>query len=308
MAPPSSSSSLSSDDQSKKEPARSLDTTNQPHNPTTTATTTTISSAGGASNPPIGYGTPNTPIGYPPPYQPYPPNRHYAYNPYTQPPPPHYYYANQNYTYSTATAGGGGAGSGSAFVRGFLAMIITLITITCVVSIITWLVLRPEIPVFHVDKFAVSGLNISGPEFSAKWDASVTVENPNHKLKIYLEQVQGFVYYKENFLSSSPVDPMLLETRSRNSIAMKLATNNTEQHLVGRWVEEDIAKERSGGAVSFNLRMLVLATFKSGAWWTRHASMKVFCEDLKVNFVGGEISGVLDIGGGKPEDCVVYYA
>lgn len=99
---------------------------------------------------------------------------------------------------------------------------------------------------------------------------------------------------------------MLLETRSRNSIAMKLATNNTEQHLVGRWVVEDIAKERSGGAVSFNLRMLVLATFKSGAWWTRHVSMKVFCEDLKVNFVGGEISGVSDIGGEKPKDCVVY--
>lgn len=188
-------------------------------------------------------------------------------------------------------------------------MLITLIIITCVASIITWLVLRPEIPVFHVDKFAVSGLNLTSPEFSAKWNATVVVENPNRKLKIYLDQVEGFVYYKENFLSSSPVDPMFLETRSRNAMAMTMAANNTEQHSVGRWVVEEMGKERSGGAVSFNVRMLVLATFKSGAWWTRHASMKVFCEDLTINFVGSEINGVLDVnnGGAKPKECVVYY-
>lgn len=188
-------------------------------------------------------------------------------------------------------------------------MLITVIIITCVASIITWLVLRPEIPVIHVDKLSVSGLNLSNPEFSARWDAGVIVDNPNHKLKIYLEQVECFVYYKETFLSSSPVDPIFLETRSRNVMAATLATNNTEQHSVGRWVVEDIGKERSGGAVSFNVRMLVLATFKYGAWWTRHASMKVFCEDLKVDFVGGEINGVLDVnGGGKLKECVVYYA
>ncbi|PON43336.1 hydroxyproline-rich glycoprotein family protein [Parasponia andersonii] len=238
-------------------------------------------------------------MGYPPPYTNNPPNgQPHPYNPYTQPLPAHYY---PNHPYTPA-----GASGGSAFVRGFLATLIILIIFICLSSIITWLILRPQIPVFHVDSFVVSNLNLSKADFAATWEANVTAQNPNHKLKIYFDQIQSFVYYKENFLSSSAVDPLLLETETRDVMRVRLATNNTVDHLVGNWVVDEIARERNAGVLSFNLRMVVFATFKSGAWWTRHASMKVFCENLKVNFVGAENKGVLD-SEKDSGDCDVYY-
>lgn len=106
-------------------------------------------------------------------------------------------------------------------------------------------------------------------------------------------------------MSSSAVDPLFLETKASDVMRVRLASNNTEDHLVGNWVLDEIARERNGGALSFDLRMIVLATFRSGAWWTRHATMKVFCNDLKVSFVGGENKGVL--ASGNKGECGIYY-
>lgn len=184
-------------------------------------------------------------------------------------------------------------------------MIIIIIFI-CVSSFVTWLILRPQVPVFHVDNLIVNNLNASRTDFAATWEANVTAENPNHKLKVYFDQIQSFAYYKENFLTSSGVDPLFLATGARDVMRVRLAANNTVDHLVGNWVVDEIAKERSGGVVNFNLRLIVFATFKSGAWWTRHASMKVFCDGFKVKFVGSESNGVMV--GGNTEKCLVYYA
>lgn len=134
----------------------------------------------------------------------------------------------------------------------------------------------------------------------------MTVDNPNHKLKVYFDRVQSFVYYGEDFLSSSSVDPMFLNTKARDVMKLKLSTNNTDRHVVGDWVLDDMMRERNDGTVKFNVRMLVFSTFKSGVWWTRQATLKVFCEDLKVDFVGNAMNGTL--AGGKTDQCMVYYS
>lgn len=185
-------------------------------------------------------------------------------------------------------------------------MFIILITLTCISSIIVWLILRPETPEFKVDSLTVTNFNVSKTYFTANWEANVTAYNPNRKLKVYFDRVQSFVYYEEDFLSSSAVDPMFLNTKAREVMKLKLSTNNTDQHVVGDWVLNDMIRERNGGTVKFNVRMLVFSTFKSGVWWTRQATLKVFCEGLKVDFVGAAMNGTL--AGGETDKCIVYYS
>lgn len=261
----------------------------------------------GGWSPTVGYpptmGYPHGQNGYPMPppppqhyqgYPPQPPYNHYAnYN--HPPPPPQAYYVSESQ-----------ASSGSAFVRGFLIMLIILVAVTCISSIIVWTILRPETPQFRVETLAVSNFNASKPHFSANWDSNISVHNPNHKLRVYFDRIQSFMYYREDFLSSSAVDPLYLPTKGRDFLTLKMATNNSDDHVVGNWILEDIIRQRDTGTVSFNMRLLVYTTFKSGVWWTRRATLKVFCDNTKVNFVGNETNGAL--AGGNNTQCVVYYS
>ncbi|KAH7512242.1 NDR1/HIN1-like protein 12 [Ziziphus jujuba] len=281
----SSSSSSSSDDQPKKYPVGHSDMNYHHHQPTGNHQGYPPSSVTGYP-PTVGY--PHGQPGYPPQYQGYPPN---AYNYHPSGP----YYNPQSES-----------PAGSAFVRGFVVMFIILITLTCISSIIVWIVLRPATPEFRVDSLTVTNFNVSKANFTANWEANIMAYNPNHRLKVYFDRVQSFVYYDEDHLSSAAVDPMFLNTKAREEMKLKLATNSMDEHVVADWVLDDIVKERNGGSVTFNMRMLVFSTFKSGVWWTRHATLKVFCEDLKVDFIGNAMDGKL--AAAKDEQCIVYYS
>lgn len=247
--------------------------------------------------PPMGYqhGQP----GYPPPYPGgYPNPNGYNQYPYTQPPPAAYY--------NSQAYQGQPQYKSSGFARGMIAALIFIVVFTCMTSIIVWLVLRPEIPGFHVDTFSVSNFNVSSPRFMANWEASLTVVNPNTKLKVYVERIQSFIYYQDDdFLASSYVDPLILETKGKAMIRAGLTTNSSDTPMVPLWVVEDLRKDRGKGMVTFNLRMAVWSTFKSGSWWTRHVGMRVFCEDLQVSFVGDTGNAAL-APATKGKDCIVY--
>ncbi|KAF2321224.1 hypothetical protein GH714_035755 [Hevea brasiliensis] len=77
----------------------------------------------------------------------------------------------------------------------------------------------------------------------------------------------------------------------------KLASNNSDhsQAGVGSWVVERMAEDRnsSSGKLTFNLRIALWTTFKSGSWWARHVTIRVYCENLEIGFEGETAS--LDI-------------
>ncbi|KAF8052918.1 hypothetical protein N665_1492s0022 [Sinapis alba] len=135
-------------------------------------------------------------MGFPgyPPQAPYPnyPNAPYNHNQYAyaQAPPASYYGSSyppqQNPVYQRPAP--------PAFFRGILTGLVVLVVFLCISTTITWLVLRPQIPVFSVTNFSVSNFNLTEPVFSAQWTANLTVENPNKKLIGYFNRIQGFIY------------------------------------------------------------------------------------------------------------------
>ncbi|KAF5750577.1 hypothetical protein HS088_TW03G00916 [Tripterygium wilfordii] len=240
-------------------------------------------------------------MGYPPgqpgyPYPGYNQYHHHHQHPYTQPPPAAYYNPQAAYYQQQAKSSG--------LVRGILSAIILVVVLSCMTTIITSLVLRPQIPEFRLETFSVSNFSTK-PGFTANWEGNFTIENPNHKLRVYGDRIESFVFYNhDEILASSDMAPFKLDTGEKMMTQTKLSANNTDhgELVVGVAVVDDMAEERSGGSVKFSLRLMVWSTFKSG-WWTRHIDMRVYCEDLKVVFDG--VTGNGKLTDNKPMDCTV---
>ncbi|KAJ0231187.1 Hydroxyproline-rich glycoprotein family protein [Hirschfeldia incana] len=245
--------------------------------------------------------------GYP--QAPYPnyPNTPYNHNQYAyaQAPPASYYGSSyppqQNPVYQRPPPSG--------FFRGILTGLVILVVFLCMSTTITWLVLRPKIPVFSVTNFSVSNFNLTEPVFSAQWTANITIENPNSKLTAYFNRIQGFIYNQnavaeEDFLAMEYFQPVYVETKKSVSVGETLTAGEKGQRKVPSWVGEEMKKERDTGTVTFNLWMAVSATFKTERWSERERGLKVFCGKLKVAFEGGSGNGAVLLP--KPLPCLVY--
>ncbi|KAM7263335.1 hypothetical protein ACFE04_001018 [Oxalis oulophora] len=237
--------------------------------------------------PPPGYG--QAPPGYPPPPGPYPYYQN-GYNqqpyPYAQPPPAAYYnngnynpHYQDQYVYQN---------NGAGFIRGVLLAMIFLITLTILSTLITYIVLHPEIPSFQVENFSVSNFNVSSPRFISNWEANLTVVNSNTKLKVDLGSIHSYIFYKGNELASSIMNSESLDKMQNVTVATSLTSNIADEAVIG-----DLSKDRAGGKVIVSLRMSAYSTFTSGTWWTKHSFMRVFCEDMTIVLAPGASTGGL---------------
>ncbi|XP_050229297.1 NDR1/HIN1-like protein 10 [Mercurialis annua] len=195
----------------------------------------------------------------------------------------------------------------SGFVRAIIGTVILILSITCVTSIIMWLFLRPLVPAFRINNFSVSNFDAtSSRTFTATWDANITVENPNTKLKVHFDQIQTYVYYSgDDVLQSSHSDPFAVDRKANRVFRTTLEVNGSDTG-VGSWVVESMLKDKSStGNVTFDIRMALWSIFKSGSWWARHVTIRVYCENLVVSFIGNSGNGTFDHNG-MPKDCLVF--
>ncbi|KAI3417790.1 uncharacterized protein J3R85_014247 [Psidium guajava] len=243
-------------------------------------------------------GYPPPVMGYPPPYPP-PHNINGGY-PYGAPPPPSGYYPANNPHYYRSQAP---SSAPSGFARGILAGLIFLVVASCTITVITYVVLRPQTPEFHVTAFSVNNFNISNSVLMGSWNANVSVDNKNDKLKAYFERIQSYVYYQDprSYLSWSTEPAFSLDTKTSGVINVKMSMIDGEQPTSSEL--EELDEERRNGTVIFGLGFGLLGTFKSG-WWTSHFGMRVYCHDLAVGFAGASGTGILRDP--NPRQCTVY--
>ncbi|KAF5196689.1 Late embryogenesis abundant protein [Thalictrum thalictroides] len=219
--------------------------------------------------------------------------------PYTVPPPANYYYNNPNnnpyppqpyYDPQRATL----------FRRLIIAMIAVFILFG-VITFIMWLVLRPHVPDFQIESASVTGFNTSVPsQFTANWDVGFFVRNPNNKMTILYERLDGYVYYHNEQLSEIGIAPFVQNTKSETRFRAKFAAPGT--YVNGDLINQMTA-ERNRGRVNFNLKIMGWIRFRSGSWKTRMRMMRVICEDVTIVFSAN--SGGVGTMSGGPKKCDV---
>ncbi|GMN61171.1 hypothetical protein TIFTF001_030260 [Ficus carica] len=240
------------------------------------------------SRPVTGYPAPPSssypqPNGYPYPAPPPPPH---------QPPPPNYAYA---YNYDPSAA----AASRAAFLRRILAAMIAFFIISASVVFIVWLVLRPRLPKFWVDSFALNNLNTSSQTLSGDWAVGFSVYNPNKKMSIVYDEINSGIVYKSAFLSETRIAPFDQGKRDRTVVNATFSARNS---YVEDWVVRGISDDRARGTVNFHVRVWARVGFRTGGWRLRRRLLRVLCENVGIGISSNSGSGKL-VGG--PKECRV---
>ncbi|CAH2049773.1 unnamed protein product [Thlaspi arvense] len=210
--------------------------------------------------------------------------------PYGAPPPRTAYYQ-QPYPSPRAT-----------FLRRLFAILVATLIIAGTIVFIIWIVLRPRLPHFQVDSVTLSNFNLSSSSLiTGNWDVRFTVRNPNHKLSLYYDNIDAFIYYKGESLAETTLPPFV--QGKKNQTAMR-ATFAASSAYVDKWVVDDINGDKAKGAsVSFNARMLARIRYKSGLW-ARRRFWRIYCGELPVSLSANGTGGTL-VGGTK--ECRVGF-
>ncbi|TYI59186.1 hypothetical protein E1A91_D10G017400v1 [Gossypium mustelinum] len=181
------------------------------------------------------------------------------------------------------------------------AIFLSFLLVALIVFFIVWLSLRPHRPRFHMIDFTVPGLAQKPGLDNAVITFNVTARNSNQHIGIYYDSMEGFVYYKDKQIGSTPLlHPFFQEPKTTTVVygqfgigTAMLAVNSR------RWKE--FVNDRQHGTVHFRLGIMSVIRFKVSTWKSVHRKMHVNC-DVAVGSDG------LILPAWKNRKCSVYFS
>ena len=248
-----------------------------------------------------GPGYPGHPGPQPPPYHPYPPPPPNGYAPYPQgynnyPTTAPYYNNPQNYHNGR---------EGRSFIRGFVMCSCFIFTGFFLSTLIMALLLHPQLPVYNLNSLSVTNFNTT-PTLTGDWNISVTVQNPNDRLKGYFTEIKVDVVYDTNEIAMSYVPNYELEKHEQKQIDVRASSDKGANGVSFQtWDLDQMSSERQSGSVVFGVRIYAMTAFRSTSLSTSNTMMLAICEGLKVVFQSNTGNGALD-NGGNPVNCKLY--
>ncbi|KAG6693804.1 hypothetical protein I3842_09G019900 [Carya illinoinensis] len=185
--------------------------------------------------------------------------------PYAVPPP-------SSYPQAYRTVGPRHSRSQPSFLCRLIAAATVLFAILGLLFLITWLVLKPRLPVFRVDS-----------------------------LSIYYDRVQASVFYKDgSLISTMPLPPFFQPKRNETRVRFQLGVVG---QYVGEYVATEISDERAGGSVGFGVRVLAWMRFRTRSWWrTSQCLLRVYCDRIQIGVDPSKASRSLT---SQPGSCEV---
>nr|XP_027066751.1 uncharacterized protein LOC113692532 [Coffea arabica] len=179
--------------------------------------------------------------------------------------------------------------SSKRFGRVMLVTMVTLIVSMCMVSLVIWFLFGTQMPEFDVSSLAVSNLNGNDSVITANWDVNITVFKPDTDLRVDFDSVKASIFYKNYPLAAAAVEPFYSHGNRLLIIQIRMdnATAPGKPFLAG-----EIIENKNGGMMFVSVRLRMEAKFESGSVW-RKETLRVFCEDLKINFSPAGGNGTL---------------
>lgn len=221
-------------------------------------------------------------------------------------PPPHaapYYPAAHPNGAAPPSAFYGASARPHAFLRRRLfAIVVGVFLVVGLATLILWLVLRPRLPAFALTSASVSAFNLSAPQqsLSSDFDLAFSVRNPNHKMGIYYDNVVAVVLYGFDHISDTSLPPFYQGKGNETTVRARLVA---ESDYVDPSIAKGLAADRGRGAVNFNIRVYSSVRFRAGAWRTRWHMLRVYCDDVSIEFKNATATVGSMVG--TPKQCDV---
>ncbi|CAN0900542.1 NDR1/HIN1-like protein 10 [Linum grandiflorum] len=196
-----------------------------------------------------------------------------------------YYYNPQNPSSYTAAR--------PTLYRRLILLFIIVTSIFFTGLFISWIVIRPRVPVFHITSFTMSTFNSSSHQLSGTWAARFEVFNPNKKMDIEYDQIQAFISFKEQSLAQNRLQPFVQQHKNHTVLETDFSIINT---FVDQWVSDAADEDKKDGSVTFDLKVVADVGFRVGELRARRRQLQVSCSDLTVTLSGSGGSGNLTKG------------
>ncbi|XP_047327690.1 NDR1/HIN1-like protein 1 [Impatiens glandulifera] len=187
------------------------------------------------------------------------------------------------------------------FLRRVFTIVVAAFIIAGSIAFIIWLILRPQLPDVRIDSLSVTNLNLSSSpssSISGNWDVRFTFRNPNGKITLYYDRIEGYVYYQRVSLSETTVPPFFQGKRDESPARATFAASSA---FIEKPVSDGMIEDKGRGAVTFNVRLSTRVQFKAGLWWTRRRFVRVYCGDLRVGFSSNSSSNEGNLTSGARE-------
>ncbi|KAF3556209.1 hypothetical protein F2Q69_00012386 [Brassica cretica] len=171
--------------------------------------------------------------------------------------------------------------------RLFIALMVSILIFGLILFIFL-IVVRPQLPTVYINSLSVSNFNVSNNQLTGNWNLRLRFENPNSKMSLYYDTVLCAVYYGDDSLSETRLQPFDQGTKDQTPINATLSVSGT---YVERQLADSIGKARAEkGSVEFDLRMASVVTFRYGVY-RRRRYVRVYCDDVAVGVPGNSSSG-----------------
>ncbi|KAM0912856.1 hypothetical protein ACQ4PT_012545 [Festuca glaucescens] len=178
------------------------------------------------------------------------------------------------------------------------AVLLTLVLVAGVILFVLWLSLRPHRPKFSLADFSIPNLNRQSGAANLPLKFTVNEHNPNQKIGIHFDKVDGSVYYGNELIASGPaVNPFYQQPKSDTPVQGELSASGPTP-TDPAWPR--FAAEVGAGSVGLRLVLTSTVQFQVKLWDTREHHMKVDCEFR----VGGDGSLLQEY---KNTPCKLYF-
>jgi len=167
--------------------------------------------------------------------------------------------------------------------RAMISLLVFLTLGMCMLSIVIFLLFGTDNPDFHLVSLTVPNFNVTNTSLLATWYANITVTNKNEAFKVHFLHVVSSVFYEEDMLGISPLQPFQVHTRETLGMSFRVTTDPLNQEKLHNGVFPSIVQDRSTSIVFFSLRLSLKAEYKSSSLWKK-ASLKVNCKNMQVSF------------------------
>ncbi|XP_073271668.1 uncharacterized protein [Primulina huaijiensis] len=190
-----------------------------------------------------------------------------------------------------------------SFSRVMLILMFVLVAGMCMMSLVMWYLFGTYIPQFEVSSLNVSNFSATNTALTGKWDASVVVSNANEKLEIHFDHIRSSIFYRQAMVGISILQPFLVQNKQNMGLNVSVpAEPVVSEDDFQRLMLPSLAQDQKKGLVVFSLRMAFNADFTSSDIVYRKEALRVYCDNLQVNFSSsGE--GALNPGSGS--ECLM---
>ncbi|XP_075512762.1 uncharacterized protein LOC142548345 [Primulina tabacum] len=166
-----------------------------------------------------------------------------------------------------------------------------------------WYLFGSYIPQFEVLSLDVSNFTATNTTLTGQWDASVVVSNANENLEVQFDHIMSSIFYRQAMVGISTLQPLLLQKKQSLGFNISVpAEPVVSDDELQRIVLPSLAQDQKNGVVVFSLRMAFEANFTSADMVYRKESLRVYCDNLQVNFSSSG-KGTLTKGSGS--ECLM---